>query len=218
MEVHFYKYHGTGNDFILINNMNGEVDLTTQQIVSLCNRRLGIGSDGIILLEKDKEADYNMNFYNPDGSQSFCGNGSRCAFRFAQDQGIVEDEANFRAIDGIHLAKNQGESISILMNNVDSFEVSDKHYFINTGSPHYIEYIDELDEFNLIEEARRIRYNERFKNEGTNVNFIVENKKGIAMRTYERGVEDETFSCGTGVTAAALSFGLRHPGATLVRS
>lgn len=218
MQLEFYKYHGTGNDFILIDNFDGQIHLTSDQIISLCSRKFGIGSDGLILLEKSEIAEYKMNFYNPDASQSLCGNGARCTFQFARDLKIIGEDCQFEAIDGIHLAKlNEDDTISILMNSVSKLELSHKHYYINTGSPHFIEYRNNLTDFDLITTAREIRYNDRFKEKGTNVNFVKEiDSQHVEMRTYERGVENETFSCGTGVTAVALSMGLRHPNSSKI--
>lgn len=217
MEISFKKYHGTGNDFILIDDMDGSYKgLSIASIVNLCQRHLGVGSDGLVLLRKSEIADYNMDFYNPDGSQSLCGNGSRCAFQFAFELGYVSDEASFEAIDGVHLAKKKGSDISIRMNDVMNCEKVSDDYYINTGSPHYIQYRKDVDELEIINEAHKIRFNKRFAAKGTNVNFVKEVPGGIGMRTYERGVENETLSCGTGVTAAALSYALKNKGITIV--
>ncbi len=210
MLLKFKKYHGTGNDFILIDNFEGEYDkISRKDIIFLCDRHFGIGSDGVIILNQSIHADYRMDFYNPDGSQSFCGNGSRCAFQFAHDLGIIRNVATFEAIDGSHQAKFYQGKIAILMNDVSSIEENTDAYFIHTGSPHYIQYVDSVNEIDLLREARAIRYNDRFKKNGTNVNFVEDKTSKIAIRTYERGVENETLSCGTGVTAAALSYALK---------
>lgn len=218
MKLDFYKYHGTGNDFVLINNFDGSISLSTENIIKICDRHFGVGSDGLIILEKSNKAAYKMNFFNPDGSQSLCGNGARCTYQFAKDLGLISAEIEFEAIDGIHKAKMEYDSIAIGMNPVHKFEVSDQHYFIDTGSPHFIKYTNDLSNLEIIQEARKIRFNERFKDNGTNVNFVrAIGPDEVEMRTYERGVEDETLSCGTGVTAVALSYGLRNRGLNLVK-
>lgn len=209
--LHFYKYQGTGNDFIMADNRDESISLSTEEIIHLCDRKFGIGSDGIILIEKSDEADFYMNFYNPDGSKSFCGNGSRCAVRFAQFLEVTSNIGSFIAIDGKHAFVSNLEEVHIHMRDVFTTSKQGEHFIINTGSPHYIIYTDSLEDINVVEEGRKIRYNAEFKGEGINVNFVQEKSNKLFIRTYERGVEDETLSCGTGVTAAALSFGLRHP-------
>ena len=148
-----------------------------------------------------------MDFYNPDGSQSFCGNGSRCAFAFARHLKIVHDKAKFKAIDGIHECEISGELYAIHMGDVNGVEQIGEDQFINTGSPHYISYLNENDDRNIVEFGRSVRYSEKYKNEGTNVNLVKQlGMDHINVQTYERGVENETLACGTGVTAAALGF------------
>jgi diaminopimelate epimerase len=206
--IDFYKYQGTGNDFIVIDNRNAIVK--TDKITfaqTWCDRRFGIGSDGIIFIEDSEETDFYMDFYNPDGSQSFCGNGSRCAVRFAQKLGIAKGTTvSFKAIDGVHRADLTDSTIAVKMKDVESIHLLDPDYFIHTGSPHYIAF-DEADSKNILEFGRTIRYSDAYKPGGTNVNLVKTiSGNHIAVRTYERGVEDETFSCGTGVTACALSY------------
>jgi diaminopimelate epimerase len=201
----FWKYQGTGNDFILIDNWSGEIQLQSQQIQFMCDRKFGIGADGVILIEKDAQADFNMNFFNPDGSQSFCGNGSRCAVRFAIDQGLVlNNNISFRAIDGMHEARVE-DRIEIKMRDVQAIvQQSEIQFFLNTGSPHVVKLCSDLN-FDVVAEGSEIRYDQLFAPGGTNVNFMVPGKSGeTSIRTYERGVENETLSCGTGVTASAL--------------
>lgn len=177
-------------------------------ISKLCDRRFGIGADGVILIENDSNSDFEMVYYNPDGSQSLCGNGSRCAVMFAKKLNIIEDKTNFLAIDGIHEAEIVGDQVNLLMHDVESVEHVGEDLLIDTGSPHYIKYVSALDQKDMIEEGRAIRYSDRFANEGVNVNLIEEiGAEKIKIRTYERGVEGETLSCGTGCTAAALAFG-----------
>lgn len=205
--MHFYKYQGTGNDFVMIDNRNAVFDKKNIALVQqLCNRKFGIGADGLILIENHKELDFEMIYFNADGTKSFCGNGSRCAVAFAKFLGIIETQAYFLSTDGEHEAWiNKNGEVSLKMHDVESLEKGTDYYYINTGSPHYIVQKEHIDQLNVKEEGARIRYNERFKKEGTNVNFVHFKNNKITLRTYERGVEDETLSCGTGVTAVALS-------------
>lgn len=210
VNIQFVKYHGTGNDFILVDARNGDFPQSdTTLIQQMCRRRFGIGADGLILIQQDNETDFHMNFYNPDGSQSYCGNGSRCAVKFAKELGLVGTECTFRAIDGVHRGRitDTAVEISILpVNKIERQSNDEVQWLINTGSPHYIVFCAETEAVNLIEEARHIRYNEVFRENGVNVNFVeITSPQSIRMRTYERGVEDETLSCGTGVTAAAIA-------------
>lgn len=210
--IDFYKYQGTGNDFILIDNRS--LSFTGNKInfsKHWCDRRFGVGSDGLIFIENSVDADFKMDFYNPDGSQSFCGNGSRCAVSFAKFLGINKDDSvSFNAIDGRHIAEIKNETIRIKMNDVSAIETIGEDFFIHTGSPHYISY-EKSDLRNIVEIGRTIRYSEKYKPAGTNVNLVEEvNKNQIRIRTYERGVEDETFSCGTGAVACGLSYAYKH--------
>ncbi len=207
MKLKFYKYQGTGNDFVMIDNRELSIDKTDLAIAKkLCDRKFGIGADGLILIESHAELDFEMIYFNADGTQSFCGNGSRCAVAFANQLGVIQESAKFLAIDGIHEAKIAGEHVELKMGDFPSFEKHQNHYFIHTGSPHYIQYRKGVSELELVAEAHKIRYNERFRTEGTNVNYVEkQNDNSLKMRTYERGVEDETLSCGTGATAVALS-------------
>lgn len=208
MKIAFHKYQGTGNDFVMIDGRNGLV-LSIPQIKFLCDRKFGIGSDGVIILRNSERADFYMDFYNPDGSQSFCGNGSRCAVLYAHRLGIVSENGVFEAIDGSHEFEMTGETIQIRMRDVNKIDRRSDDFVINTGSPHYIIYTDNVEAIEIVGEAKKIRYNEEFAKSGINVNFVEPIDGGIKMRTYERGVEGETLSCGTGVTAAALSWGIR---------
>jgi diaminopimelate epimerase len=211
MTFEFHKYHGTGNDFIIIDNRLLKVKLTTRQIAFLCHRHFGIGADGLMLLQNKKGYDFEMIYYNSDGKESsFCGNGSRCIVAFAKELGIIKrSEARFMATDGIHTAKIKGAAISMKMNNVKNIETDENFFLLNTGSPHYVRFTSGVRKAEIISEARKIRFNERFKKDGVNVNFAEKNGKGVFVRTYERGVENETLSCGTGVTASALASSIK---------
>ncbi|WP_299117198.1 diaminopimelate epimerase [uncultured Winogradskyella sp.] len=208
MKMTFYKYQGTGNDFIIVDNRLQKINKNnTKRIAELCDRRFGIGADGFILLENDKSSDFKMVYYNADGNESsMCGNGGRCITAFAKFLGIIVDEAKFNAVDGLHKAKIENDVVHLQMQNVDTIEVFDKYLFLDTGSPHHIEMVADIENFNVKQQGSAIRYGEPYGKIGSNVNFveqIAENR--FAVRTYERGVEDETLSCGTGVTAVALA-------------
>lgn len=209
--IQFHKYQGTGNDFVMIDNRDNAFDKTDlKTITALCDRRFGIGADGVILIENTDGADFEMIYFNPDGSQSLCGNGSRCAVMFANHLGMIQNETSFKAIDGIHQAHIAENQVHLLMHDVTDFETIGSDYLIDTGSPHYIKYVESTDSLDPVVEGRNIRYSDRFAAEGVNVNFIERiNESGLKIRTYERGVEGETYSCGTGCTAAALSLALK---------
>ncbi len=214
----FFKYQGTGNDFVMIDDRNKSFPVSQAYIEHLCHRRFGIGADGLILIEHDVEYDFRMVYFNADGNEgSMCGNGGRCAVRFAEDLGIFKDKTKFIAVDGEHTAEANSELISLKMGEVHSLERNSEYDFMNTGSPHYIAYVSDIQSFNVFQEGKKIRYSEEWaKRGGTNVNFVeIINEDTIYVRTYERGVEDETYSCGTGVTASALSanlrFGMKSP-------
>ncbi len=207
MKIHFYKYQATGNDFVLIDNQSGLYHFTTEQIKTICDRRFGVGADGLMLIEKHPTLDFNLVYYNSDGSQSLCGNGSRAAVKMAAHLGLVKDKTTFNAYDGEHQAELLPTGIVRLkMNPVNEVKKTNDHLFLNTGSPHYIRFVKNATDFPVVEEGRKIRYSEEFKPGGTNANFVEAlTNNTIFVRTYERGVEDETLSCGTGVTAAALA-------------
>jgi len=208
MVIPFYKYQGTGNDFVMIDNRTNLFNKTDIDLVrEMCDRKFGVGSDGLILIENSSDLDFDMVFFNPDGSQSFCGNGSRCAVAFAKYLEIIDNQAFFNSTDGEHEAwVSANGDVSLKMHDVKTIEKGDGYYYINTGSPHYIKEELNLPELDIITEGQAIRYNDRFKEEGTNVNFVKYKQESLDIRTYERGVEGETLSCGTGVTAAALSW------------
>ncbi|MDX5321668.1 MAG: diaminopimelate epimerase [Bacteroidota bacterium] len=207
MKIRFYKYQGTGNDFILIDNRRLGLPHHTQELFEhWCDRRFGIGADGLILLEEEEGFDFRMVYFNSDGRQStMCGNGGRCIAQFAHDLGLVGERAHFIAVDGPHEAVISEERVELKMQDVVGVENIDGDYYLHTGSPHYVRFMKEgLASCDLVPMARSIRYNDRFKAEGTNVNMVQDAGDYLDVRTYERGVEDETYSCGTGVTAVAL--------------
>ena len=208
MTLHFYKYQGTGNDFILADNRKNEYSLTKEQIHKLCNRRFGIGADGLMLLNEKAGFDFEMKYYNADGGEgSMCGNGGRCMTKFAYHLGIHREMYRFLASDGVHEAEIDIDGIvSLKMKDVSVIKKFRGDYLLNTGSPHYIKLVTDVMHLDVYKKGYEIRHSKDFEEEGINVNFVeqsVEPDK-IIVRTFERGVEDETYSCGTGVTAAAL--------------
>lgn len=211
--ITFSKFHGAGNDFIMIDNRDKKVlDSNKEELAKKwCQLRFGIGADGVIFVENSTSCDFVMDFLNPDGSRSFCGNGSRCAVAYSKKLGMIGDELTFEAVDGVHEARIVGEQIQVKMGDVNGIEMLDQDMILHTGSPHYIIFTENIGEIDLIAEAHKIRYADRFKKSGINVNFIEEIAMGkIAIRTYERGVENETLACGTGATAAALAYVARN--------
>lgn len=207
----FQKYQGTGNDFIICNNWNRELNLDVNFIQKICDRKFGIGSDGFIAIESHSEFDFEMNFFNPDGSKSFCGNGSRAALKYCLDNELLatKDEYKFLAIDGPHLGKANGNWLEIKMGDVDAWEENNSDVIIDTGSPHFMHFVENIEDFNIVEYGKSIRYSERYAQSGINVNAIEYKNNLLHVRTYERGVENETLSCGTGVTACALTAHLK---------
>ncbi|MFI5155018.1 MAG: diaminopimelate epimerase [Chitinophagales bacterium] len=208
MKIHFFKYQGTGNDFVILDNRSWIYSsLTQEQIRFLCDRRFGVGADGLMLLNTKLDYDFEMKYYNADGREStMCGNGGRCMVKFAYHLGIHTDKYYFCAADGDHEAEIDDDgSVSLKMVDVDSYEEDHGDYVINTGSPHYVKIVSDVMDYDVFEKGMDIRYSSEFAKEGINVNFV--EQKGadeILVRTYERGVEDETLSCGTGVVASAL--------------
>jgi len=208
MKIEFSKYHGTGNDFIILDNRKGLYNnLSVKQVNFLCDRRFGIGADGLMMLEEADGFDFKMRYYNSDGKEgSMCGNGGRCLVQFAKDAGIEKSSYHFIAMDGPHDAIIQDNGlIKLKMQDVSGVKERGNHKIVNTGSPHYIQYVEHVTDVDVFNVGRSIRYNETFKSNGINVNFVEKTNDGIKLRTYERGVEDETLSCGTGATAAALA-------------
>ena len=203
----FYKYQGTGNDFVLIDNRLDKFSKNNTKLVSnLCDRNFGIGADGLILLENHPSADFKMVYYNADGNlSSMCGNGGRCITHFAKLLGIIESKAVFEAADGTHEATIHDDHVSLRMSDVSAIEVFENYTFLDTGSPHHVELVNNLSDFDVKLKGAAIRYN-IYGKEGANVNFVEAMEKNVfSVRTYERGVEAETLSCGTGVTAVAIA-------------
>ncbi len=208
MELQFFKYQGTGNDFVMIDNRTQIFPKSTDLINKLCHRRFGIGGDGLILLEQDTNTDFKMVYYNSDGNESsMCGNGGRSIVAFAKKLGIINSETTFMAIDGEHFATiDSTETVALQMKNVDEILLKENYVFMNTGSPHHVEVVQDLKNVDVKNSGAKIRYSDLYGNAGSNVNFVEQiNPDTFAVRTYERGVEDETLSCGTGVTAVALA-------------
>lgn len=209
--MQFYKYQGTGNDFIILNGASRDVQLSNEQVAKLCDRRFGVGADGLMILQKSDIADFRMKYYNSDGNESsLCGNGSRCIVKFAYHKEYIGSETTFEAIDGLHKA-NILESGIVELEMLDVNDIAkelDDTFILNTGSPHYIKF--ENSDQDIVEFGRSVRYSDRFKIEGINVNLVKDHEGDLHIRTYERGVEAETLSCGTGVTAAAIAHAFKN--------
>lgn len=209
MQTEFYKYQGTGNDFVMIDNRTNFFPKDNVQLIErLCDRRFGIGADGLILLENDTETDFRMVYYNSDGNQSsMCGNGGRCLVAFAKELKVIENQTVFIATDGLHQATIANDGIiSLQMKSVDAVKITPEYVFLDTGSPHHVELVSDLEHFDVKQKGAKIRYSDLYGKAGSNVNFVEQiSENTFTIRTYERGVEDETLSCGTGATAAAIA-------------
>ncbi len=209
MKTIFYKYEGTGNDFIFIDNRQKSFPKDNSKLIEkLCDRRFGIGADGLILLENDVETDFRMVYYNSDGNQSsMCGNGGRCIVAFAKSLNIISNETTFIATDGLHEATIlENGIVSLGIKNVDEVKIEKDYVFLNTGSPHHVMLVDDLENYEVKSNGAQIRYSDLYGKEGSNVNFVKQlSDNHFRLRTYERGVEDETLSCGTGATATAIA-------------
>ncbi len=228
MTLHFEKYQATGNDFIMIDNRDNHFPKEDFSLVArLCHRKFGIGADGLILIEEAAEADFTMVYYNADGAPgSFCGNGSRAATRYAQSLGLINEKGSLSAFDGLHEAEIDRNVIKMSMAEVQNGRKVLDGTFIDTGSPHYVEFRENLESMDVFTEGKRLREDDEFKPGGSNINFVErQSSDKIKVRTFERGVEDETLSCGTGVTASAMiaagevtthRIGVSTPGGELV--
>ena len=215
----FYKYQGAGNDFLIADNRDGSVQLTTAQIAALCDRRYGVGADGLMLLESSNEYDFRMVYYNSDGSGGMmCGNGGRCIVAFAADMGL--NHFDFDAADGFHTAQILAadvntKTVRLKMKDVQECKRYDsltgpcaasEGYFLDTGTRHYVRFVSGLESYDIVNEGRDIRYNAaELQPIGANVNYVEPFDGGIKVRTYEKGVEDETFACGTGIVASCVA-------------
>ncbi len=212
MPIRFYKYQGTGNDFVIIDNRKQEFPVgNTALIHKICDRRFGVGADGLMLLEEHSSADFKMVYYNADGNEStMCGNGGRCISAFARHLGVAGEKGKFMAIDGEHEYILNDHLVHLKMIDVATISNGGEDRVLFTGSPHYVSFRNDISSLKITEEAHKIRYNDIFRKEGINVNFVQDADGSISMRTYERGVEDETLSCGTGTVAVALCVAHKH--------
>lgn len=214
MKQIFYKYQGAGNDFILIDNRLQQFDHQQPELVSrLCDRRFGIGADGMMFLQVKEAFDFEMVYYNADGKpSSMCGNGGRCIVAFAKFLGLIDRETNFLAVDGPHYAtiSESGDWVSLQMIDVETINRDNEAYVLNTGSPHYVELVEGLEQKNVYQDGFAIRNNSIYQKDGININFVEPYQDGYFVRTFERGVENETYACGTGVTAVALAMAKHH--------
>lgn len=211
MTIPFVKFQGTGNDFVIIDNRSLFFPSDNLSIIQqLTDRKFGIGADGLMLIENHESVDFRMRYYNADGSESLCGNGSRCAIKYAQMLRIIENETVFETTDGIHKARIDGDIVHFELRDQLGVQASGDDYFINNGSPHHIQFVREVKAINVFQEGQKIRYSTNYQPSGTNVNFVeIQSDNEIFVRTYERGVENETLSCGTGVTASALAASIK---------
>jgi diaminopimelate epimerase len=209
MQIEFSKYQGTGNDFVMIDNRSGFFPKENIKLIAhLCDRRFGIGGDGLILLENDADTDFRMVYYNSDGNQStMCGNGGRCLVAFAKRLQIIQDSTIFIATDGLHKATIADDGlVSLQMKDVSSISINAGYSFLDTGSPHHVQLVDNLKQYNVKEEGAALRYGDLYGAAGSNINFVSKiDDNTFSLRTYERGVEDETLACGTGATAVAIA-------------
>ncbi|MHB1146937.1 MAG: diaminopimelate epimerase [Lutibacter sp.] len=208
MEIHFYKYQGAGNDFIMVDNRSLVFPKNNVELIhKLCDRRFGIGADGLILLESSEKLDFTMVYFNADGKEgSMCGNGGRCIVAFAKKLDIIKNEGTFEASDGLHFANHENDLVNLQMADVENIEIYNTHTFLNTGSPHHVNFCNAVAPLNVTKLGSKIRYGAPYFEAGTNVNFVEQlSENSFKVRTYERGVEDETLACGTGVTAVAIA-------------
>jgi diaminopimelate epimerase len=206
-DITFNKYQGAGNDFIIIDNRKGYFNPDNSKLINkLCDRRFGIGADGLILVSEHHDADFEMKYFNSDGFLgSMCGNGGRCTAHFSYKERIGGKDQKFMAFDGLHEAHVENDIVKLQMANVNDYTLVDDNYFINTGSPHYIVFTDDVENIDVAQEGKRLRWSPKFTPGGTNVNFVQVYGNGLFIRTFERGVEEETLACGTGITASAIA-------------
>jgi diaminopimelate epimerase len=218
MKMKFEKYHGTGNDFIIIDDRDNEFPINENIINKLCNRHFGIGADGLLLLRKEDRSDFRMVYFNSDGKEAtFCGNGGRCISAFAHTLGIVDSESNFAAKDGMHKAiltqiSPDEWKVSLSMKDAIIYSTDSESVYLNTGTYHVVKFVNDPDDIDIMADGPVIRYSDIYQPQGTNVNFVSSYGNKIRVRTYEKGVEAETLSCGTGVTAAAIATSIRNGG------
>ncbi len=207
MFFHFYKYQGAGNDFVILDNRLEEYSAMDQKdIFLICDRHFGIGADGLMLLNNHPEADFAMKYFNSDGKEgTMCGNGGRCIVAFANAKGLIKEETTFMAVDGLHQAIiTRPGWVELKMKDVDEVEIGYDYAILDTGSPHYVKFTEFLGDVDVVKEGQAIRQQKRFMPDGINVNFLEYGTSALQIRTYERGVENETLACGTGITACAL--------------
>lgn len=219
LKMKLYKYQGAGNDFLIADNRDGSIELDPRQIADICDRRYGVGADGLMLLENSPEYDFRMVYYNSDGSGGMmCGNGGRCIVAFAADRGI--ENFDFEAADGFHTAQiiavsGKEKTVRLKMKDVETIsshsalegvQIQADGYFLDTGTRHYVRFVDDLEHYDIVSEGRTIRYGAaEFLPVGVNVNFVEQSENGVKVRTYEKGVEDETYACGTGIVASCIA-------------
>lgn len=207
MIIKFSKYHGAGNDFVIIDNREGKISLSPEEIAKLCHRQFGIGADGLMLLEQDETTDFRMRYFNSDGYEgTMCGNGGRCISLFANRLGIFSDKTQFNGIDGEHQAvKISDNTYRLKMIDVNEVVIEDDNYIIDTGSLHLVQFVNDVDKVDVANQGRLIRNTFGKQPKGVNVNFAHFTPDGIKIRTFERGVEAETLACGTGAVATAIA-------------
>lgn len=216
--IKFSKFHGAGNDFVMINAINTQVVLTDEEVKEICDRRTGVGADGLIMVLPSEKYDFRMKYYNCDGHEStFCGNGGRCIAAFAVEERLAPQHLEYEAIDGVHKAlvtKNSDNEymVSVTMRDIDDYDLNDERLIVNTGSPHYVTRVQNLKTFDVRKHGAEIRNDKRISKDGINVDFMEIIHNQYHIRTFERGVEDETLACGTGVTASAVAAALWYGG------
>ena len=216
--VKFSKYHGAGNDFVMINAKKSAVSLTDDEVKNICDRRTGVGADGLIMILPSEKYDFRMKYYNCDGHEStFCGNGGRCIAAFALEEGLVTQDIEYEAIDGVHKAvvakiSDNEFTVSITMRDIENYDLNDDRLIINTGSPHYVTRVKNLKDFDVRKHGAEIRNDKSISTDGINVDFMEVVDNQFYIRTFERGVEDETLACGTGVTASSIAAALWYGG------